>query len=135
MSKEQYVTFEVAKLLKEKGFDWPCRAYWHEDNKELIESQSQYHLRNITNPCWFGNTAPTQQMACRWLREEHKIDISVTPDDGSWWIKVTELEYWSGVFDGKVLNSDDIKYAYEGDTSTKEGCYEAGLEYVLKNLI
>ena len=66
-------------------------------------------------------------MACRWLREVHKIDISVTPDDGSWWIKVTELESWSGVFNGKVLNSDD--------TSTKESCYEAALEYVLTNLI
>ena len=135
MSKEQYVTFEVAKLLKEKGFDWECRAYLHEDDKVLIESQSPCYLRNITNPCWFGNTAPTQQMACRWLREEHKIDISVTPDDGSWWIKVTELESWSCVFNGKVLNSDDIKYAYKGDTSTKEDCYEAGLWYVLKNLI
>jgi len=135
MSKEQYVSFEIAKLLKEKGFDWECRAYWHEDDKVLIESQSPCYLRNITNPCWFGNTAPTQQMACRWLREEHKIDISVTPDDGSWWIKVTELESWSCVFNGKVLNSDDIKYAYKGDTSTKEECYEAGLWYVLKNLI
>jgi len=135
MSKEQYVSFEIAKLLKEKGFDWECRAYWHEDDKVLIESQSPCYLRNITNPCWFGNTAPTQQMACRWLREEHKIDISVTPDDGSWWIKVTELESWSSVFNGKVLNSDDIKYAYKGDTITKEECYEAGLWYVLKNLI
>jgi hypothetical protein len=80
-------------------------------------------------------SASTQQMACRWLREVHNIDISVTPDDGSWWIKVTELESWSSIFNGKVLNSDDIKYAYKGDTNTKEGCYEAALDYVLKNLI
>ncbi len=114
MIQEDYCTYEISKLLEEKGFD------------------GQTHGNMSEIPC-----VPyiTHQMAMRWLREVHKIDISVTPDDGSWWIKVTELEYWSSVFNGKVLNSDDIKYAYKGDTSTKEGCYEAGLWYVLKNLI
>lgn len=27
MIKEAYVSFEIAKLLKEKGFNEPCRAY------------------------------------------------------------------------------------------------------------
>ena len=126
--KEAYVSFEVAKLLKEKGFDWDIRQYYALDSKtnvwelEYDDNQGNYNIygENLIS-------APTQQMACRWLREVHKIDISVTPDDGSWWIKVTELESWSGVFNGKVLNSDD--------TSTKESCYEAALEYVLTNLI
>lgn len=25
---EDYVSFEVAQLLKEKGFDWECLAHW-----------------------------------------------------------------------------------------------------------
>ena len=141
MNKEQYVTFEVAKLLKEKGFDWFTYGYYTMDD---YDCPPYFGIENLCADNWNGQddevndfwfSAPTQQMACRWLREVHKIDISVTPDDGSWWIKVTELESWSSVFNGKVLNSDDIKYAYEGDTSTKEGCYEAGLWYVLKNLI
>jgi len=123
--KDEYVKFGTAKLLREKGFRGDCIAYYNDDGKRYLSLNAELHPL----PC------PTQAVACRWLREEHKIDISVTPDDGSWWIRVTELESWSSVFNGKVLNSNDIKYAYKGDTSTKEGCYEAGLWYVLKNLI
>jgi len=138
---EQYVSFEVAKLLKEKGFNGYCHVIHINNhnsligkvinNSELITTHEYKFCKDQENCI----TIPTQQMACQWLREVHKIDISVTPDDGSWWIKITELESWSSVFNGKVLNSNDIKYAYKGDTSTKEGCYEAGLWYVLKNLI
>jgi len=137
--KEIYVKFGTAKLLREKGFNWECLARY--DKPIFSNNVSIFTEANAIdwNTYYYGSdykfSAPTQQMACRWLREVHKIDISVTPDDGSWWIKITELESWSSVFNGKVLNSDDIKYAYEGDTSTKEGCYEAGLWYVLKNLI
>ena len=28
MITEDYVSFETAKLLKEKGFDETCRAFW-----------------------------------------------------------------------------------------------------------
>ena len=136
MNKEAYVSFETAKLLKEKGFDWDCDHYY-KPNGEIVRTFHTDGSRHINSSVLYEHQclAPTQQMVCRWLREEHKIDISVTPDDGSWWIKVTELESWSAVFNGKVLNSDDIKYAYEGDTSTKEDCYEAALQYVLTNLI
>jgi len=123
--KDEYVKFGTAKLLREKGFRGDCIAYYNEDGRKCLSLSAELHPL----PC------PTQAVACRWLREEHKIDISVTPDDGSWWIRVTELESWSSVFNSKVLNSDDVKYAYNGDTSTKEGCYEAGLDYALKNLI
>ena len=134
--KEDYVSYEVAKLLKEKGFDWDCEHYYKPDG-EIVRTLHTEGSRHINSSVLYENQclAPTQAMAMRWLREEHKIDISVTTDDGSWWIKITELESWSCVFNGKVLNSDDIKFAYKGDTSTKEGCYEAGLWYVLKNLI
>ena len=141
MNKEQYVTFEVAKLLKEKGFDWFTFGYYTMDD---YESPPYFGIENLCTDNWNGKvdevndlwfSAPTQQMALHWLREVHKIDISVIPDDGSWWIKITELESWSGVFNGKVLNSDDIKFAYKGATSTKEECYDAALWYVLNNLI
>lgn len=140
MNKEAYVKAEVAKLLKEKGFNWRVFNFYDEHGRFSEHIGSVYTLYNWNYPAEDGHfsqycSAPTQQMACRWLREVHKIDISVTPDDGSWWIKVTELESWSGVFNGKVLNSDDIKYAYKGDISTKESCYEAALEYVLTELI
>jgi len=126
MNKERYVTFKVAQLLKDKGFDWPCRAYWHEDNKELIESQSQYHLRNITNPCWFGNTAPTQQMACDWVEETYGffIEISRSIDLNG------DYLYRYAILDKRNFVSK-LNHIYK----SKEDAVEAALEYVLKNLI
>ena len=123
---EAYVSYETAKLLKEKGFDWECRAYWHENNKELIESQSPCYLRNITNPCWFGNTAPTQQMAMRWLIETHNIHIE------------THFLRASGDYVYNIIHSplklDDI-HSFPIVFNTREDAIEAALEYVLTNLI
>lgn len=139
MSKEQYVSYDVAKLLKEKGFDWECRAYWHEDDRELIESQSPCHLRNITNPCWFGNTAPTQQMACRWLREEHKMFISIGVG--------TDIDdvfgYMPEIYFLEELDSDVGMYGPNVDAETicdftpqsPEDAIEAALKFTLTNLI
>jgi len=133
MNKERYVSYEIAKLLKEKGFDWEVFTFYDEIRK-FNRANTVYNWNNANFDVDVFS-APTLQMAACWLREVHKIDISVIPDDASWWIKITELKSWSSVFNGKVLNSDDIKFAYEGDTSTKEGCYEAALWYVLTNLI
>lgn len=136
MDKESYVSFAVASKLKQKGFYWDCDHYY-KPNGEIVRTSHTEGSRHINSSVLYEHQclAPTQAMACRWLREEHKIDVSVTPDDGSWWIRITELESWSSVFNDKVVNSDDIKYAYQGDTSTKEGCYEAALDYVLSYLI
>lgn len=79
MITEDYVSFEVAKLLKEKGFDEPCHAYY-EDNGTFRESYSAYAIRNITNPCFFGNTAPTLQMAMKWLREVYTPNTNIVLD-------------------------------------------------------
>ena len=137
MNKEQYVTFEVAKLLKEKGFDWECRAYWHEDDKVLIESQSPCYLRNITNPCWFGNTAPTQQMVCDWLIKEKNIYVTSVPDIGNslrfypaiYVIKgKTPEEYWFEHINSVVK---EINMSYDKPQQAVE---EAFL-YILKNMI
>lgn len=124
--KEAYVTYETAKLLKEKEFDWECRAYWHEDDRELIESQSPCHLRNITNPCWFGNTAPTQQMAMRWLREEKGIHVYPIPVTGFYYVVSVYLEDGNKVHN-RILSRSG-RHAYED-------AVEAALEYCLTNLI
>lgn len=79
--KEELVSFETAKLLKEKGFDevWCNHIYCigyntiPEDNG-LLECdwrnnvKGQFHLA----------LAPTQSLAQKWLREKHNIDIIIT---------------------------------------------------------
>lgn len=58
--KEAYVSYETAKLLREKGFDW--------DTDKVYE-------RNLMACRYEDYPMPTQQMACSWLREMKNIDI------------------------------------------------------------
>lgn len=66
--EEAYVTFETAKLLKEKGFGECSTSYISEDGDifptPLVKRKEHY-------------PAPTQQMAMRWLREEKEIEIHI----------------------------------------------------------
>ena len=64
--KEAYVSYEVAKLLREKGFRGDCIAYYNNDDKRYLSINAELHPL----PC------QTQAVACRWLREEKGIYIS-----------------------------------------------------------
>ena len=67
MITEDYVSFEIAKLLKEKGFDEYCGyydktgEYW--DYKTFNHKGDEYI------------SAPTLQMAMKWLRKVHNLSI------------------------------------------------------------
>lgn len=73
MIKEDYVSFEIAKLLKEKGFDipsfnpeeWPCCMYDEEGKLQWGCYSDKWYCRI------------TLQMEMKWLREVHSIDISI----------------------------------------------------------
>lgn len=137
MNKEQYVTFNVAKLLKEKGFDWKVFNFYDENGTFLHRKGVCYELYNWNYPtkdeyasqyC----SSPTQQMACRWLREEKGIHIYPVPDlsydqfyvsiavnvNGKWRLHAN--------FPAPLLDEKYIKC---------EDAIEAALEYCLINLI
>lgn len=124
--KEELVSFETSKLLKEKGFDevWCNHIYCigyntiPEDN-ELLECdwrnnvKGQFHLA----------LAPTQALAQKWLREKHSIHIAIMPAI----IPSNEIKYY--VYRGK--KSWDWSELY----NTYEEATEAALLYALKNFI
>lgn len=71
MIEEAYVSFETAKLLKEKGFNEGCTSYFISDNEiALISNRRDFNNHGVYL------SAPTQQMAMRWLREIFKLYIS-----------------------------------------------------------
>lgn len=74
MITEDYVSFETAKLLKEKGFNELCRYYYSSKGKMY----RTYGLkdRNYTGVNTYS--APTLQMTMKWLREEHNIFIQIS---------------------------------------------------------
>lgn len=150
MMIEDIVSFEVAKLLKEKGFPqdynpYNSMVYNEEDYEREYEVQrmvlqthlvkagtlSNYPLSVPDPKCY----APTLQMAAKWLRAIHNIYIEVEPYafDGDW-VSSYECNYW---FNGNFY----APYATTGHPlENKKWCtYEEALnsmiEYCLTNLI
>lgn len=135
--KEAYVTFEVAKLLKEKGFYWDCEHYY-KPNAEIVRTSHTEASRHINSSVLYEHQclAPTQQMVCRWLREEHNILVTVQP-----------CEVGAGVDDYTYviyeIQPEDyhIKFIAQGRmqpiayTMDYEGTLEEGIKHVLTNLI
>jgi len=71
--KEQLITFDTAKLAKEKGFDW--------GGEENYSSRSGFIMSPIDyREDWsfmLEIQAPTQSLLQKWLREVHNIDIVI----------------------------------------------------------
>ena len=82
MITEDYVSFETAKLLREKGFDTACNYVYREPD----EGQG-YVLEKFFKPIKNSElidevyAASTLQTAMKWLREVHKIIITIDYDD------------------------------------------------------
>lgn len=88
MITEDYVSFETAKLLKENGFNEGCHSAWlynpKEDNSEYfveylakgVENNTELEQFNEPDTDW-AYSAPTLQMAMKWLRYEKNIHIKV----------------------------------------------------------
>src|SRR5690242_4927335 len=92
--KDQIISFETAKLAKEKGFRIPTLYHFEQNHNagipfievidevfpnQIGESQLGYILQPIE---WNGGgwvldkiSAPTQSLLQRWLREIHYIDV------------------------------------------------------------
>ena len=125
MIKEDYVSFETAKLLKEKGFDEPCLNRYCTDGR-FGTSICHYKNSEINKDSY---NAPTLQMAMKWLREVYKILILV--------------EYDCPVFSSDIYKMDDIdEYGsakhisptFANCKNYEQAC-EAALKYSLENLI
>ena len=72
--EEAYVSYEVASLLKDRGFNEMCHR-WYDKDGDLVMAHAKNELLNSRN-C----ACPTQQMAARWMREVHDINVQVNLD-------------------------------------------------------
>jgi len=95
--KEQLITFDTAKLAKEKGFFIHTKYYYNSDNplSNNIELKSRgwtteesegivytrIHEESglLTYQIDSINNAPTQSLLQKWLREVHIIEVYVVP--------------------------------------------------------
>ena len=131
---EDYVSFETAKLLKEKGFDEYCpESYFKMDKKLKKSGFSEWEKVNEIK-------APTQSLAMKWLREVHKLvicaEIGNENDKGNTDYSNPDRWYW--FFDitnekGVVIDTES-DYILNKYSSYEETC-EAAIKYCLEYLI
>lgn len=115
---EDYVSFEVAKLLKEKGFDGQCVMF-----KNIVK-KTFGTTWNTESKCRIP--IPTHQMACKWLREVHKIDIEIFVTYKN------EIPHYQWRIE--CLNNQDT-IVETLCCITYEKAVEAAIKYTLENLI
>ncbi len=75
--KEQLISFETAKLAKEKGFVNGSKSYYT-GNDELHTYDEKFHpnaLHKNNMMQRFRYEVPIQSLLQKWLREEHSIDL------------------------------------------------------------
>jgi len=157
MITEDYVSFETAKLLKEKGFDEPCTYLWffEKTNNPEVDDNGVYKIpiKNHTENDYWNNTSielfkkeseywnddidifacPTLQMATKWLRKNFNMN------------PVPYATSIGGDFEGFDLAQRDITgcaLLYQVGIPSKEKTFEtceeaceAGIRYCLENLI
>lgn len=115
------VSFEIAKLLKEKGFDLPCRL--------LYKSEEELQEGSVVDYDWnrFASySAPTIAEVVMWLYEKHGIWTVVNVNImGSWYFEHFDLK------EKRNAQFKPTDKHYDSPTET----YSQAIEYTLKNLI
>jgi len=153
MITEDYISFETAKLLKEKGFrEWCSDCYGTDvrhngvtisfddeldlkdegrgDEIEYVEGGTMYNLCN-NNSDEGLYAAPTLYVVMKWLLQNNALHIEATPyphEDGVfyWGYKIAFL-------DADTLAVMVVKKAAGFDT--KELALNDAIKYCLENLI
>lgn len=124
MITEDYVSFETAKFLKEKGFEVP--SFKPEEWLFcMYDKQGKLHWGAYSDD-WYCRV--TLQMAMKWLREVHNKSIEVR-SQGS---KATIIGWIVEIYN--LVNQDE-EFHHPYPFSTYEEACEAAIKYCLENLI
>ena len=140
---EDFVTYELAVKLKDKGFREKCIAYYWEKINEhtpsfVVEDNMPEDgldildlLSNHNQAEWSPFIdAPTISQVLKWLREEKKMHIIVEIADSGWYYTIYPNIRWEN---GK-LKSDTYIMSFKNKESYEQAAL-AGIEYTLNNLI
>ena len=116
MIHDELVTYEVAKLAKEKGFDVPT-DFCYEQNGRLVRCGSI--------------AAPTQSLLQRWLREKKRVVFDTSP------LQEMDCEYleWCVTIYQVDKNGYGLSWKEELFYDTYEHALEEALKYALENLV
>ncbi len=131
----EFVTHEISKKLKEKGFPQRKKntlAMYNEDGEWFSLARyldvDEYNFDDFDeHDC----VAPTISQALKWLREQKKITIEMFLYNGTYSYCVKSVTKICEDCSHAWLNDDTSEEEY----NTYEEAAIAGIEYVLNNLI
>ena len=131
MIEEQFVSFDTAKLLKEVGFNIPCRGVYVTDRTGYYEFREYDNKQTTDDLCWdtedgfqYEYLAPTQALADKWLREVHNVAIYSLYDD--------DMEQWFYVVDAFTKNPVTTNFQSGSGYDDYESAFEGGLREAIK---
>lgn len=119
IEEKQYITFETAKLAKEKGFTQFGGRYYTKDGNGPFGYISECDVKD-------GFPCVTQSLLARWIREKHNIHIDS-------YHNASGYLYYINKTNGTLVYDSDFDGPNDGGAwnSYKEAM-ESGLQEALK---
>lgn len=134
MNHEYYVSLEVAKLLKKAGFDWEVNHSY--PNVSALDNSCSGHMEdlsfyhNLNDGKYGGLSAPTLEVAQRWVREVKDIDVYIFPTTNN---KRGCVYEWGMKTFGRALWVEGQPYTNQYETY--EEAQEAGIKKTLEIIL
>lgn len=128
----RFVDYDLAMLLREKGYDSGCDAYYHIMEDE-DDSRNSFEM---TGDCGFGFFnefnkhrvgAPRIAMVLDWLLYKHDIYLDAVYYPGGKW------KYIATYVDDRLC--DDETGVSEGEFDSSNDAYTHGIKHVLTKMI
>lgn len=136
MITEDYVSFETAKLLKEKGFPQELGEFgsintvpYYTQNGGLVSRD----FGTIRQSCYPEAAAPTIQAVLKYIRERMGFIITVAPRMLSTGTR-DKVKRVMG-YKAEIMMPNEPYKVKVGEYDKWEQAEEAGIRYVLENLI
>lgn len=121
MRKEDYVSSEAAKILKEKGFEGYCYGCYYKEKFWEIKCWNQADM-------FEGEfyAAPTLYDIQKWLRKNYNIHITIGNSASGYWWELSKADNGTTIYD----------YNYSGpNDGGKWDCYEDALDSVILTVL
>jgi len=129
--KNEFVPYNVARRLKDLGFDEKCFAYYGIDygsGPELVYEMYHNSAENLDRREFI--TVPLWQQVTRWLRNVHKINVTIDffPNIKKW----SSFSYSQNLNGKEYVKERSMRRFME---MTKYDTYEEALESEIINIV
>ena len=140
MVVDEMVSFEAAKLLKQVGFDVPCRRFYDTETDDpdmewTINLWNHGAMQRNSNLLNTEYACCTQQMALRFLREEYHFHIEIRFTN----IQIFDNKMVIPKYYGIIYNLDTGRWIWES-TLVREyiigfDTFEEAVDFMIKKCI